>query len=261
MKYDSCTGLKSPACNPSKGLGAEEAGRYWLGPGCIPVEPTAHIVKGSVLQHQDDNVTNLRKNSGHIRSSFPDLREYSRIVSSPVWDNPWSIIDTGGTMNTNDILVAIDAEISRLQQARTLLSDTSPIGKRQPGRPAGSSMPGKVKAKRTLSAEAREKIAAAQRARWAKSKRAAKKVASSSAAIAKKSTAARSPAKQTAKRTMSAGARAKIAAAQKARWAKVRKAAKKTSPAKKAVSTKSSGAKKEAPSGPAAAATPVTPGS
>ena len=31
----------------------------------------------------------------------------------------------GGFMNTNDIVLAIDAEISRLQQAKALLTDTS----------------------------------------------------------------------------------------------------------------------------------------
>jgi hypothetical protein len=41
----------------------------------------------------------------------------------------------------------------------------TPIVKRAPGRPKGSG-----KRKRTISAEAREKIAAAQRARWAKQK-------------------------------------------------------------------------------------------
>ncbi|HYE80191.1 MAG TPA: hypothetical protein VEI97_19615 [bacterium] len=63
---------------------------------------------------------------------------------------------------------------------------------RKPGRPAAladisgslTSLPtattpkaGKKKARRTLSPEAREKIAAAQRRRWAKTKKAAKKAA------------------------------------------------------------------------------------
>jgi hypothetical protein len=60
------------------------------------------------------------------------------------------------------------------------------------------------KKKWTMSASARAKIAAAQRARWAKTKDAAK------------------PAKK--KHTMSAEGRAKIAAAARARWAKVRAA-------------------------------------
>jgi hypothetical protein len=65
--------------------------------------------------------------------------------------------------------------------------------------------------KRTMSASARAKIAAAQKARWAKvnGKKAGK------------------PAKA-GKRKMSAAARAKIAAAAKARWAKAKAAGKKT---------------------------------
>ena len=41
-------------------------------------------------------------------------------------------------MDTNDIVLAIDAEISRLQQAKALLTDTSSLthAKRKPGRPA-----------------------------------------------------------------------------------------------------------------------------
>jgi hypothetical protein len=63
-----------------------------------------------------------------------------------------------------------------------------------------------TKPRRTLSASARKKISAAQRARWAKVKGQQKVVP-----IAKP------------KRTMSASARRKIAAAQRARWAKVKR--------------------------------------
>jgi hypothetical protein len=62
--------------------------------------------------------------------------------------------------------------------------------------------------KGTMSAAGRARIAAAQRARWAKVR--GRKLVSITAR----------------KRTMSAGARRKIAAAQKARWAKWRKAQK-----------------------------------
>jgi len=118
-------------------------------------------------------------------------------------------------MNTNDILVAIDAEISRLQQARTLLSDTSPIGKRQPGRPAGSSMPAKVKAKRTLSAEAREKIAPPQRARWAKFQEGRKEGSEQFCCNREEVDKPLDRPPKNSEAQMSAGARAKIAAAQK----------------------------------------------
>ena len=85
-------------------------------------------------------------------------------------------------MDTNDIVLEIDAEISRLQQARALLSSTDTTVKRKPGRPAGTSLPKTAKAAHTMSAEARAKIAAAQKARWAKTKRAAKKKARAVAA-------------------------------------------------------------------------------
>lgn len=56
-----------------------------------------------------------------------------------------------------------------------------------------------IRKKRTISAAGRKRIAAAQRARWAKQKQAEKP-----------------------RRTMSASARRKIAAAQRARWAKAK---------------------------------------
>jgi translation initiation factor 2 gamma subunit (eIF-2gamma) len=71
-------------------------------------------------------------------------------------------------MGTQAILVGIDEELQRLRQARELL-----LG-------AGSAKAvGGVKKKRhhVMSAEGRARIAAAQRARWAKQKRAAKKAA------------------------------------------------------------------------------------
>jgi hypothetical protein len=67
-----------------------------------------------------------------------------------------------------EIIAAIDAEIQRLQQARNSISGSAGT-KRRDRLPAGSA----YKAKRTLSAEAREKIAAAQRKRWAKQKKTA----------------------------------------------------------------------------------------
>jgi hypothetical protein len=62
---------------------------------------------------------------------------------------------------------------------------------------------GSTSGKRQISAAARKRIAAAQRARWAKVR--------GKAEVA------------TPKRTMSAASRRKIAAAQRARWARVRK--------------------------------------
>jgi hypothetical protein len=68
-------------------------------------------------------------------------------------------------MNTSELLSHIDTEISRLKEARALLAGHD-----------GSAFPtlqGHRK-KRHISPEAREKIAAAQRKRWAKYKKAAK---------------------------------------------------------------------------------------
>jgi hypothetical protein len=90
-------------------------------------------------------------------------------------------------MNTNDIILTIDAEISRLQQVQALLTQTAgdTPAKRKPGRPpaasGGSTATGVHLAvsdskatKRTISAAGRARIAAAQKARWAKFKKAAK---------------------------------------------------------------------------------------
>ena len=80
-------------------------------------------------------------------------------------------------MTTNDILSAIDEEISKLQQARQLLSGYSnPTGateKRKPGRPKKIVAPVSA-AKRVLNPEARARIAAAQKKRWAAAKKSAK---------------------------------------------------------------------------------------
>jgi nucleoid-associated protein YgaU len=97
-------------------------------------------------------------------------------------------------MDTNDIIIEIDAQISRLLEAKALLVSPEITIRRKPGRPsranlsngATSSIPaksaGKPVPKRIVSAEARAKMAAAQKARWAKTKRAAKKAARSVAA-------------------------------------------------------------------------------
>ena len=90
-------------------------------------------------------------------------------------------------------IIALKQQIEKLQARLEALASGASA---PPGRPA--------KKKWTMSAAARRKIAAAQRARWAKVKGTTK------------------PAKK--KRTMSAAARAKIAAAARARWAKYRAA-------------------------------------
>jgi len=70
-------------------------------------------------------------------------------------------------MNREQIIAAINDEINRLQQVRSLLQSST--GQRLI--PTGTGT--KVVKKRILSAEARQRIAAAQKRRWAKQKAAA----------------------------------------------------------------------------------------
>jgi len=71
-------------------------------------------------------------------------------------------------METKGVLAEIDSEIRRLEQVRALLIGDPKDGRR--GRKSAKSMPKKHR----LSPEARARIAAAQKVRWAKARRAAK---------------------------------------------------------------------------------------
>ncbi len=68
-------------------------------------------------------------------------------------------------MTREEIIAALDEEIGRLQQVKKLLHSTS-SHKLVAGVTAA-----KPKAKRILSPEARQRIAAAQKRRWAKQKK------------------------------------------------------------------------------------------
>jgi hypothetical protein len=74
----------------------------------------------------------------------------------------------GGVMDTNDIIKQIDTEISNLQRARAILIGIET--KKGPGRPKPTESKVTKPKKRTMSAEAKAKIAAAQKARWAKAR-------------------------------------------------------------------------------------------
>jgi hypothetical protein len=74
-------------------------------------------------------------------------------------------------MDTNRIIVDIDTEISKLQQARALLSSVAT--KKGPARPKSAEAT-KLN-KRRMSAKGRAAISAAMKARWAEVKKAAKK--------------------------------------------------------------------------------------
>jgi hypothetical protein len=98
-------------------------------------------------------------------------------------------------LNFDEVLKELEQERSRLDQAIRAIREL--VGRNR----MGSIQTRAGRPKRTVSAAARRKMAAAQRARWAKAK----------------------PAEaSTPVRTMSQAARRKIAAAQRARWAKAR---------------------------------------
>jgi len=84
-------------------------------------------------------------------------------------------------VEVNRIISEIDAQISKLQQARDLLSGTvAKLGNR-PGRPKGSknARPAAVNpGKRKLSPEGRKRIAEAMKRRWAERRKQAAKAAS-----------------------------------------------------------------------------------
>jgi hypothetical protein len=75
-------------------------------------------------------------------------------------------------MSTDSILVQIDAEIARLKQARSLLANIGEVATKVTERKTrkSSTKVKKTKKTRTLSPEARKRIADAQRKRWAAQK-------------------------------------------------------------------------------------------
>ena len=103
--------------------------------------------------------------------------------------------------NIAEVLRELQQERDRLDQAITALQ---PLAGNSTTTQAGA-----VRASRTVSAAARRRMAAAQRARWAKTKSASKQPSST----------------PSNKRVLSAASRKKISAAKKAWWAKQKKAA------------------------------------
>jgi hypothetical protein len=100
-------------------------------------------------------------------------------MGSNVWKQCRNPVGSAGLLylakvNIQEILAALDAEIARLQLARSLIAASGePKRRGPPAKSASSTVP--APKKRTLSPEARKKIAAAQKKRWAK-QRAAKPV-------------------------------------------------------------------------------------
>lgn len=90
-------------------------------------------------------------------------------------------------MDTATIIEHLDAEISRLQQVKTLLVGTDV--RKGPGRPksyGAISKPIEIKPTRSaMSAEGKRKIALAQKARWAKVRKAARNAESTANTVGK----------------------------------------------------------------------------
>jgi hypothetical protein len=78
-------------------------------------------------------------------------------------------------MAIENILSQIDSEIARLQQARALLATMGTTTANGAGRGRKAGAKAKPRKKRVLSAEARKRIADAQRKRWASQRAKAKK--------------------------------------------------------------------------------------
>jgi hypothetical protein len=110
-------------------------------------------------------------------------------------------------MDITQILSDLTAERNKLDQAIQALEGSLP----RRGRPPKSSL--SATGKRTMSASARAKISAAQKARWAKQK--GKSAPKKAAAPAKKATV---------RRPMSPAMKRKMSALMKARWAARKKA-------------------------------------
>lgn len=99
-------------------------------------------------------------------------------------------------MAIENLISEIDAEIARLEHARALLSDSASPAAKKRGRPAAiegaaTAAPATKPAKRVMSAEARKRIADAQRKRWAAQKKASTKQSAKAPAKATKKVSAK----------------------------------------------------------------------
>jgi hypothetical protein len=127
-------------------------------------------------------------------------------------------------ISDNEVLAAAllgyEAELAKVKQK--IIDIRSHLGVRPPGRPRRDATTEGTTAdfgpaKRKVSAAARDRMAAAQRKRWAAKRADASEIAPKVDIGAKKATSKRAP--------LSSEARERIAAAQRKRWARAKKAA------------------------------------
>jgi len=112
-------------------------------------------------------------------------------------------------MNIQDIIAEIDGELARLRRVKALLSDTSTTQDREARPLVTASRPGGSKPRRTVSAAARKKMAAAPKSAFGRNPRKTAKHAAPSAvsSVNRKGRYGRLACKTAKKRSMSAGAR------------------------------------------------------
>jgi hypothetical protein len=116
-------------------------------------------------------------------------------------------------MDFAQLVADLKAELNRIDHALVVLVGLGGSSRPRRGRPPKAQSSQATPGKRTMSASARAKISAAQKARWAKQK--GKPTPTKAAATAKKATA---------RKPMSPAARKKLSALAKARWAAAKKA-------------------------------------
>jgi hypothetical protein len=114
---------------------------------------------------------------------------------------------------------ALEGELAAIFNKGSSAQSSSPSAAAPSSRGPGK---GKATGKRTMSPEARERIAAAQRARWAKTKGGTSSSAQAPKAAASASSGGAAPKKKTG---LTPEGRAKLAASMKARWAARKKGA------------------------------------
>jgi hypothetical protein len=87
----------------------------------------------------------------------------------------------GVSKGTKTLIELIDTEIAKLQLAKAALAKIDTPNKSQSPKTAAQAIG--LPAKRVISSEASEKMAAGQKKRWAKAKRAAKRAAKKAASV------------------------------------------------------------------------------
>jgi len=116
-------------------------------------------------------------------------------------------------MDIQSIVAQLRQEVSRFEQAITALAGLSQPASRR-GRPPTSAQAASAPKKHHMSATARARISAAQKARWKKQKRAATPTKTS-----------RGAKKASGRKPMSPAMRKKLSALMKARWAERKRGA------------------------------------